>query len=385
MKLAAVHPFPARMAPEVVDEAVAALPSGATVLDPMCGSGTVIRLAAERGLPSIGTDLDPLAVVISECWASPPATHELLHDAEMVVRRARAVRDEGIDSPPWHDDRTREFAQYWFAEPQRLDLTAFAIALRQSPKSTHPALQTALSRTIIKKEHGASLARDVSRSRPHRVTTTNDYSVFDGFNRSVRFIAQRLSARVLRHPAQVFNSDARCLANVPDESIDCVITSPPYLNAIDYMRGHRLSLIWFGFSMDETSTVRSRTVGAERAGNGHLDIARYVNEQEGNKLDNRQRGWVQRYLLDANEIVASLSRVTRSSNAKVVMVIGNSTIRGVRVDNAGIYAEALRGSGFQVNTRGRLIPTANRSLPLGPPGSPLAARMREEVILEATR
>ena len=39
MNLSSIHPFPARMAPELARQPLAAVPIGGRVLDPMCGSG----------------------------------------------------------------------------------------------------------------------------------------------------------------------------------------------------------------------------------------------------------------------------------------------------------------------------------------------------------
>ncbi len=43
-----------------------------------------------------------------------------------------------------------------------------------------------------------------------------------------------------------------------------IVTSPPYAsNAIDYMRAHKFSLVWMGFSVDDLGQRRSRTIGGE--------------------------------------------------------------------------------------------------------------------------
>jgi DNA modification methylase len=55
-------------------------------------------------------------------------------------------------------------------------------------------------------------------------------------------------------------------------SVDAVLTSPPYLNAIDYMRGHRMSLVWLGHSLTELRHIRSNSIGAER-GSAYADTA----------------------------------------------------------------------------------------------------------------
>jgi DNA modification methylase len=63
-----IHPFPARMAPELALETLNDLAANSVVLDPMSGSGTVIRQAAEMGHRPIGFDMDPLAVLMSQVW-----------------------------------------------------------------------------------------------------------------------------------------------------------------------------------------------------------------------------------------------------------------------------------------------------------------------------
>lgn len=63
-----VHPFPARMAPEIAFRRLRRLPPGSVILDPMAGSGTVLRHATELGHKAIGFDLDPLAVLMTQVW-----------------------------------------------------------------------------------------------------------------------------------------------------------------------------------------------------------------------------------------------------------------------------------------------------------------------------
>ena len=65
-----VHPFPARMASEVAFRALEGLPSGSSVLDPMCGSGVVVRRALDCGHLGIGLDIDPLAVLMAKVWTT---------------------------------------------------------------------------------------------------------------------------------------------------------------------------------------------------------------------------------------------------------------------------------------------------------------------------
>ena len=286
--LTVVHPFPARMAPEVARHAVESLRPGSRLLDPMCGSGTALRLAVENGIEAVGMDIDPLSVLMSRVWSNPPHVARLLHDANLVVESAKAL---GSARPEleWHDAETRHFAAYWFAEPQLSDLYRLAFCISQVAGSTRQALMLALSRIIITKDHGASLARDVSHSRPHRVMLHHRYDVLPAFARSVRDLGKRLEPHAVRAQSSVELGDARDLAQLPNGSFDCVVTSPPYLNAIDYLRGHRLALIWLGYSVAQTQAIRSVSVGVERGIEGNSeDILKYTSPASERMLPARQ-------------------------------------------------------------------------------------------------
>src|SRR5207253_985083 len=113
------HPFPARMAPEVAVSQLDHLHQEAVVLDPMSGSGTVVRHAAELGLQSYGFDLDPLAVLISLVSSRRIADEAIEVAGSTLVRAARSFA-----APPelaWidGDPEAERFVDYWFAEEQR--------------------------------------------------------------------------------------------------------------------------------------------------------------------------------------------------------------------------------------------------------------------------
>ena len=65
-----IHPFPARMAPGLALDSLSALKPQSVVLDPMSGSGTVLRQALELGHEAIGFDVDPLAVLMATVWTT---------------------------------------------------------------------------------------------------------------------------------------------------------------------------------------------------------------------------------------------------------------------------------------------------------------------------
>lgn len=386
MKIRTVHPFPARMAPEIALRSLEGLPRNSLVLDPMVGSGTVVRHALALGHRAIGFDMDPLAVLMSRVWTSPIDADVVERELELLIDEAAEV-DLRTATLYWHDEETAEFVRYWFADKQRRALTRLAVVLAhrrkarlgEARRAAIDVLQVALSRTIVTKEQCASLARDTSHSRPHRVADDNSYDVLLGLRRSTSFLLDRLQEHPLRGRARVNLGDARKLS-LRRGSVDFVLTSPPYLNQIDYMRGHRLSLVWFGYSLAELRAIRSSTIGAERAGNdAHHDIARIARAMcRVEDLSPRHEHMVLRYAEDLQRLLAESARVL-SPTGRAVFVVGNSCLKDEFINNASGVAQAARAAGLRVvSRRDRELPHASRYLPMT---GRLANRMRTETVL----
>ena len=378
-----IHPFPARMAPHLAREALRDVPSGGLVLDPMCGSGTVLRASVENAFHGVGVDIDPLAALMSRVWTTPLDPGQILRDSEDLIRKAKSLPSAHVART--NDDETRRFVSYWFAPPQESQLARIATVLGRDNRVTSDALAIALSRIIVSKEKLASLARDTSHSRPHRVADTNDYDVYNGFLRSCRILAGRLKPDLIQATADIRVGDARSLDWIADESVDLTLTSPPYLNAIDYIRGHRLSLVWMGHMVASLRKTRSANVGAERGmakEESSIAIAGYVTKREGSTIDARHLGWIRRYAMDMQAVLQEIHR-TLKLTGRLVLVLGNSFIRGAAIDNAALVESIAKRVGFQVvRRRTREIPARRRYLP--PPGKGKGAldfRMRKETVV----
>ena len=84
-----VHPFPARMAPDLALDVIEDYKDSLRVLDPMAGSGTVLAIARSKGHSAIGVDIDPLAVLISRVWTTEVDSKAIQEKAIDVLENAR--------------------------------------------------------------------------------------------------------------------------------------------------------------------------------------------------------------------------------------------------------------------------------------------------------
>jgi hypothetical protein len=289
------------------------------------------------------------------------------------------------------DAETAAFTNFWFAVRQRNDLRKISAVLQKYRQTELSQKETAaldvaslaLSRIIVTKENGASLARDVSHSRPHKVMDKSDYDVWRGFELAAASIARKLKTEPPKGGVSVAQGDARAMDGIASGSISAVFTSPPYLNAIDYLRGHRLALVWLGHSIPTLRSIRSDSIGAERRPD-RIDDAeefRRIRQAIGSteNLPTRFCNMIDRYVQDLQRLMGEVERVLKT-NGQATFVVGNSCLRGVYVDNAAAVAKAGEETGLVVTSRvERELPEASRYLPLT--SDQLGKRMRSEIIL----
>ena len=388
-----VHPFPARMAPGLALDVIAECHGPLRILDPMSGSGTVLAVAHSKGHHAVGVDLDPLAVLISRVWTTAVDVDAVQDAAANVLEHARSIftslptRDAYSKNA---DSETRRFTRYWFDDYARRQLTSLAMAIeRTRDTAIRDALWCAFSRLIISKQSGASLAMDLSHSRPHRKFRRAPVKPFRKFLAAVdRVTANCIDAksRPSSPAAQVYEGDARHL-ELKDSSIDLVITSPPYLNAIDYLRCSKFSLVWMGYSVSELRHLRSTTVGTEVGFDACNDqeIQRIMSDLKLQpQLQARQEAMLARYIYDMQRAVGETSRVL-ATNGTAVYVVGENTVRGTFIRNAMIVEAVASAAGLSCSARrSRELPANRRYLP--PPShqsetATLGNRLRREVIL----
>lgn len=387
-----IHPFPARMAPDTVADWLRALPAGARVLDPMCGSGVVVRQSALLGHQAKGFDIDPLAVLMSKVWTRKGKHDALYRAASLVTERASRLSRFSHHDLPWVAGcaETQAFIEYWFVEPQRSNLARLAWEIEKLRSSSDAwlcdALQLALSRIIVTKHAGASLAWDVSHSRPHRMRDENDFDVFEGFRKVVDRFVHLLDTEPLPVGGTVKRGDCRKLSSVKRGSVDAVVTSPPYLNAIDYLRGHKMALVWMGHCIPDLRNIRAGAVGTERTGkqgppNDLKDAANLERAVTSiRKLPQRQRAIVHKYAQDAALLLREMKRVL-ADDGLLVLVLGDSNLRGLPVYNSRIFKHIATQSGFVLEEeRKRLLQSNRRYLPIAESSGALAKRMKVEVL-----
>ena len=162
------------------------------------------------------------------------------------------------------------------------------------------------------------------------------------------------------------------LPQLPTDSVDAVITSPPYANRYDYTRTYALELAWLGYDNRSISELRQRLLSAtvenrskrEQLSGGHSDaLALYDRHPAISEIADalefaNQRGelpnpnvirLVQNYFMEMTVVITELSRVCRPG-ASVFMVNDNVQYHGEEVPVDLILSDLAEQCGFRTKT-----------------------------------
>lgn len=364
------HPFPARMPFEVAQRAVERFTTiGQVVLDPMSGSGTIPFAALNSRRSAIGRDIDPLAVLLGRALCERVRAEALeaycaeVHDEAMArARRRRSLRPilRGLD------DESRKFLSYWFPDRALLEMFALAETILSDAKNRFATIGAViLSSLVISRGAGVSFAMDLARSRPHRLGSKKPRVPLqlwrEKSNAFSRFYAHCATRNDL-HGADISLGDARAL-DIANSTVDAVITSPPYMNAIDYIRTSKFALIFFGARLGILRDIRSRAIGTE-VGLPTGELPKGLDLLvERRVADKTRRPMIRRYLYDLCHALRESLRVLRPG-APAVFILGPSIASRKSHDSVSVLSLMAAEIGFEVIGHSRRnISSANRSLP----------------------
>lgn len=313
-----IHPYPARFIPEIPRELIRLFHPGdaSPVLDPFCGSSTTLVEATARGLPAIGIDLNPLAILIARVKTTP-LDRSLIPIARGLVRSARA-EEAPVPAIPRLD--------HWFPQPVQLVLARLTQQINRISKTDiRDALKVALSRIIVRVSNQESDTRYAA--IPKTVTAEKVYELFAT---SVETLDQALTETygglLQRRPdCQLINSDI--LKVTPDQierSVGLTVTSPPYPNAYEYWLYHKYRMYWLGM---EPLAVRAAEIGAR---------PHYFKTNPQTEADFERQ---------MSRCFWLLARVMRPQSFACFLV-GRSIIHGRRIDNNALLERAASPHGF---------------------------------------
>lgn len=269
-----------------------------TVLDPFCGTGTTLVECKKLGIRSVGIESNPMAHLASSVkvnWSVDRA--KLLDYAEQVVTSARkTLKQQGIGEwtglplftatsqkhPPLAELRPEQLKLLLKDSISPLPLHKTLLLLdiidRQGDRQIQQYGRLALASALIQSIGNLKFGPEVGVGK-----VKDDAPVFDAWLDRIRSMASDIGLVEDRVDvtARVIKGDSRQLDRILEpQSVDAVITSPPYPNEKDYTRTTRLESVILGLIRDKQDLrslkqdlVRSNTRGVYKSDTDDLEVA----------------------------------------------------------------------------------------------------------------
>jgi DNA modification methylase len=245
------HSYPARLHPTVAARLLEGLaPPGGRVLDPFCGSGTVLVEGRLLGLYTIGTDVNPLALRLARFKSRGVPQIErnaLVEHARKIEKHVTRRRKEGARVTKRYDREDVElFEPHVLLELDSLRDGLDAVhskGLREDLELVFSAILTKASKQ--RGDTGSYLQqRRLAPGFVAKQFVSKAEEAADALAQFERRVPEGAP------PPDVHADDARTLGTLRAGSIDVVLTSPPYAATYDYLDHHDVRLRWLRLRSD---------------------------------------------------------------------------------------------------------------------------------------
>lgn len=376
--------FPAKFHPPVVHSLIRSFTrSHYTLLDPFCGSGTLLVASSYEGRHAIGCDVDPLAVFLSnvKCTRISP---QALNASWTAIRSAvekqcrpdcdykglsfcdislEDLNDKLSSTNLWVPAIPNLF--HWFRCYVVLDLSIILNAIQNAPISKQQKrFFLAVFASIIRKSSNADpvpvSGLEVTAHMRKLNAKGRKINVFELFfkaaEKAIHHSHSFWKCSTEKTNAFAIQADARNLPSNLENYADAIITSPPYHNAVDYYRRHKLEMFWLRLteSQEDRLNLLPNYIGRPRVRKrdpvlGRVEELGPVSHALHNRMQmespSRADAFLH-YMVSMKDVFTQV-RKTLKGGGVAVFVVGNSRWKENILPTADLFCE-IAGASFSV-------------------------------------
>jgi hypothetical protein len=238
---------------------------GDLVLDPFCGSGTTLVEAFLTGRKSVGADINPLAAFVSKVKTTPIEASNLESALTEVMWRWRSASSGSRDG----GDPYVVNIDHWFRPEVKSQLHILRDVIRQIENNATREFFLGVFSAFI---------RGVSNADPQHVfpgyskrmraldSAGRVINVEDSFLRASRKRIKAVAALPFDGFAPNIHSGPLEEASIQSQSVDLVVTNPPYISSIRYLETMKIEMGWLDLlrSQEEYLKLDRNVTGTER-------------------------------------------------------------------------------------------------------------------------
>lgn len=354
------HRYPAKFIPQLVKKIIEIdTKPGDIVLDPFGGCGTTLVEAKILGREGIAFDINPVAKLITNVKIVPIHPIRLNKSLFRLVKYIKKAKAKDIY--PKHSERI----YYWFDKDVIRELDQIYWAIHQiNDKKTQNFLLCCFSHIL--KDVSRWLMKSTKPQVDHSKKARHVLPIFSSHLKSMtvkntEFYKLLNTNGYLKSPSKMRLVDSTRRFPLKDNSIDLIVTSPPYVTSYEYADLHQLTLLWLGddkkrypmwFKYAKLYTsFRKKFVGTKL-----YDYRRDINLFSNTAIDiveklpknRRYADSVKKYFIEMKKSFQEMYRVLKPGKAACV-IIGNTILSDINIKNAEVAVEQMCKIGFTVN------------------------------------
>jgi len=343
------HRYPAKFIPQIVSRlATKYTKEGDLVVDPFGGCGTTLVESKVMCRPSIGVDINPVAVLITKAKKTPIEPVRIEEHFLKLKEKIDSFNKKTRVKIPEH-----ERIDYWF-KPEEKRKLAFLFSEISKIKDQDVRDFFCCGFSNILKNCSIWLQKS---NKPTRDLMKKPADPFVAFSRQIKamlrgntdFFNLLQKKKCLKTSCNVYCADARKIP-AKSNSVSLIVTSPPYVTSYEYADLHQLTALWFEHTKD-ISDFRKRFIGTAYHNKKELVLNSKIAEttkEELLKNDKKTAEEVATYFSEMNQVFEEMKRMLKKGG-RTCIVIGNTSLKGVKILNAEVFVEQLQNLGFKIN------------------------------------
>lgn len=371
-----IHAYPAKLLQQIpyffLNNSVFSS-EGDTVLDPFCGTGTVLLEASVANRNAIGIDVNPLAALISKIKTTKLDIDELKNVLDDIViefetykkskKRYHIPKISNLEY--WYDSKTiRKLSKIKdiVSKIDNIDIKEFYQIVFSLCCKKFSYADPRISVPVRINKDKFIQGHPLYESAVKKMNYIKKNEVFEFFieqaNKNIKRLEEYIhSTKGNSVKVKVINADLKNFDTslIEKENIQLILTSPPYVSAQKYIRASSLSLQWLELSNYTIAELDKKSIGRERFPISQYEELHLLGFENVDSVlskiyqKNKLRAYITyAYLVEMQKLIAIFYNLLKN-DSYLIMVIGNNKIAGYEFFTHRYLQEIAENIGFQTN------------------------------------